>query len=61
MKGDNLFLGSKLSITMLELSIKLPLSPLVEACILCIKLLSKVCVEQHLEALVYVCDEAHIY
>ena len=27
----------------------------------CIQLISKVCVEQHLEAIVYVCDDADTY
>ena len=44
---------------MLELSIKLSLSPLIEVRMCCTKLLSKVYVKQHLEALVDVCDEAH--
>ena len=55
----NCFLGSILSIAMLELSIEFSSSPLIEACMHCIKLWSKVYVEQHLEALVYFCDEAH--
>ena len=45
---------------MMEMSIELPLSPLyIEACTHRTKLLSKVYVEQHLEALVYICDEPH--
>ena len=27
----------------------------------CTQILSKVCIQQHLEALVYVCDKVHIY
>ena len=54
------FLDTKLGIAMLELPIELSLSPLVEAHTFCIKLLSKVCIKQHLEALVYVYDKAHI-
>ena len=53
------FLGSILSIAILELSIEVS-NPLTEACTHCSKFLSKVCVKQHLEALVHVCDEAHI-
>ena len=53
------FLGSILSITMVELSIELPFSPLIEACAHSTKLLSKVYVEQHLEALDYFCEKAH--
>ena len=55
------FLGSILSIAMLELSIEVSSNPLLEARTHCTKCLSKVCVKQGLEALVYVCDEAHIY
>ena len=40
------FLVSKFSITMLELSFELSLSPLVEAHMHCIKFLSKACVDQ---------------
>ena len=47
------FLGSKLSVAMLELSIELSLSTLVEAHTHCIKLLSDVYVKQCLEALAY--------
>ena len=47
------FLGSILSIAMLKLSIELPSSPLIEACVHCTQLLSKVYIEHHLEALVY--------
>ena len=46
------FLGSILCVTMLELSIELPSSGLIEACAHCAKLLSKVYVEQHLVAFV---------
>ena len=53
--------GFKLSIAILELCIELSLSPLVEMCVHCIKLLSKVCVKQCFEAIVYVYNEAHIY
>ena len=53
------FLGSILSIAMLKLSITLPSSALIEVCARCTKLLRKVYVEQHLEALIYFCDEAH--
>ena len=52
------FLGSMLSIAMLELSIK---SSIIEAHMHCTKRLSKVCVKQCLHALVYVHDKAHIY
>ena len=55
------FLGSILSIAMLELSIELPSNPLIEPATHCTKLLSKVYIKQHLEPLVYVCDEVHIY
>ena len=55
------FLGSIFSIAMLQLSIELSSSPLTEPPTRCTKLLSKVYIEQHLEVLVYVCDEAHIY
>ena len=48
-------------LTMFELSINLSLSPLTEACTHCTKFLSKLCVEQCLHVLVYVCDEADIY
>ena len=55
------FLGSILSTDMLVLSIELSSSSLTEVYTGFIKLLSKVCVKQYLEALVYVCDDAHIY
>ena len=55
------FLGSILSIAMLELSIELSSRPLIEPPTHCTKLLSKVYIKQLLEALVYVCDEVHIY
>ena len=55
------FLGSMLWVAMLEISIKLSPSPSIEQSTRCIKLLSKVCVEQRLETLVYACDKAHIY
>ena len=51
------FLGSILSITMLEFSIKVSSNSLIEVCTRFTKLLSKVCAEQRLEALVYVCDQ----
>ena len=51
------FLDSVLSITMLELPPKLSLSSLIEACMHCIQLLSKVCIEQRLKVFVYVCDK----
>ena len=41
-----------LSVAMLRFSIELSLSLLTEVCMCCIKLLSKVCVKQHLEVLV---------
>ena len=53
------FLGSILSIAILELSIEVS-NPLMEACTCCSKFLSKISAKQHLEALVHVCDEAHI-
>ena len=53
-----IFLGSMLSIAMLELSIELYIN---KYAYLLYKTFSKVCGEQCLEALVYVCDEAHIY
>ena len=61
MKVDDLL--SKLPIVMLELSIKASPNPLIEAHAQCTKLLSKVCVKQCLEALVYVYvyDEACTY
>ena len=40
---------------MLELSIKVSLNPLIEVHMCCTKLLSKICVEQRLETLVYFC------
>ena len=46
---------------MLELSIKVSLNPLIEVRMQCIKLLSKHCIKQHLETLVYVCSEAHFF
>ena len=46
---------------MLELSIEVSSNPLIEARTHCTKLLSKVYVEQHLEALVHAYDEVHIY
>ena len=55
------FLGSILSVAMLKLSIQVLSNSLIEMCTGCIKLLCKVCVEQRLEALVYVGDETHIY
>ena len=55
------FLGSMLSSAILELSIEVSLNPLIEVCMCCTKLLSNICVKQHLEALVCVCDEAHVY
>ena len=55
------FLSSIFSVTMLELSIEVLSNPLIEAHMRCTKLLSKVCVEQCHEALVYVCDEADVY
>ena len=51
------FLGSILSVAMLEL---LSLSLLTPVRMHCTKLLNKVCAEQCLEALVYVCNEAQI-
>ena len=48
------FLGSILSIAMLELSIELSSSLLIEGLTHCTNFLSKVYVEQHLEAVVYV-------
>ena len=53
------FLGSILSVNILELSIEVSNS-LMEACTRCSNFLSKVCVKQRLEALVHVCDEAHV-
>ena len=50
-----IFLGSMLNITMLELSIELSINKSANL------YLSKVCGEQCLKALVYACDEAHIY
>ena len=55
------FLSSILGITMLELYNKASSNPLTEVFICCTKLLSKACVDQDLEILVYVCDEAQIY
>ena len=55
------FWAQCLSVAMLELSIKVSSNPLIEACMHCIKLLSKVCVMQHIEAFAYVCDEAQVY
>ena len=52
------FPGSILSIAMLELSIEVSLNPLIEEHTHRTKLLSKVCVKQHLQALVYAYDEA---
>ena len=54
------FIGSILSVVMWELSIKVLSDPLIEAHTCCTKLLNKVSAEQHLEAFVYACDEAHI-
>ena len=51
------FLGSILSVAMLEL---LSLSLLSPVRMHCTKLLNKVCAEKCLEALVYVCNEAQI-
>ena len=45
---------------MLELSTEVSLNLLGEAYTHCTKLLSKVCIKQRLEALVYICGEAHI-
>ena len=53
------FLGSILSVAILELSIEVSNS-LMEVCTRCSKILSKVFVKKRLEALVHVCDEAHI-
>ena len=50
------FPGSIHSIAMLELSIEVSSNPLIEVRMHCTKL-SKACVEQRLEALVYVCYE----
>ena len=50
------FLGPILSVANLELSIEVSLNPLIEACTVRFTY-----VEQCFEALVYVCDEAHIY
>ena len=55
------FVGSMLSIAMLELAIELLWSPLTEAHMHHAKLLSKAYIEQRLEALVYVGDKVHIY
>ena len=60
-KDDNSHLCSILSIAMLELSIKVSLNPLIEVHMCCTKLLSKVCVEQRLETLIYFCKKAHVY
>ena len=54
------FLGSKLSIAIVELSIELSSSPLAKLHMHCIKLLSKVCVKQHLEALFYLLQGSHL-
>ena len=56
-----MFLGSILSVAMLELSIKGSSNLLIEEHTCCTKLSSKVCAEHCLEALVYVSDEANIY
>ena len=53
-KSDNLLFRLHISITMLELSIEVSSNPLTEVCVHCSKLLSKVSVEQHLQALAYV-------
>ena len=55
------FLGSILSIAILELSTTVSSKLLIEACMHCTKLLSKVYIEQCLEALIYFCDKAYVY
>ena len=54
------FLGSMPSVIMLELTIKLSTN-LIEVYTHCAKPVSKVCVEKCIQALVYICDKAHIY
>ena len=41
--------------------IELLSGPLIEACMHCIQLLDKVCIEQFVEVLLHVCDKTHIY
>ena len=64
MKRDNLLSGSMFSVAMLELSkhVHQSISHFINRSMYALyKHLSRVCVDECLDILVYVCDKAHVY